>query len=163
MLVNSKENSVQISLSFCLFLFLSQSLTTGCCEKTDFQASRFRSIWSSIFSPLASRFFFLSLHRQARRSASLLCLSISLFRLRAADSRSAWLLYCVSLSRWAYPLIGAWQKCNAREVRGHLAAISHACEGKKQGLGKPRASQSGNLHCADLVSARPQGRVTKCW
>lgn len=53
--------------------------------------------------------------------------------------------------------IGAWQKCNAREVRGHRLR-SYTCEGEKQG---PRARQGfiRDLHCASLVTA--QGRVTK--
>lgn len=109
-------------------------MTAGCCEKTDFQASRFlidriSRLSFSLFLPHPVFLFFSPVEPPFP----------SLFRLRADrwDSRSAWLLYCVSLSRDEFTRsIGAWQKCNAREVRGHRLR-SYACEGEKQGSCAP--------------------------
>lgn len=52
--------------------------------------------------------------------------------------------------------IGAWQKCNAREVRGHRLR-SYACEGEKQGPCAPGLHPSSALcELSHRVFARPR-------
>jgi len=101
----------------------------------------------------------LFLSRQARRDLPL-SLSLSSAFARTLARRGSFIAFHFrdELTR----SIRAWQKCNAREVRGHRLR-SHACEGEKQGPPSPRQGFIRDLHCAGLVSARPQGRacVTK--
>lgn len=103
-------------------------MTTGCCEKTDFQASRF----------LIDRISHLSLSLPHPASLFLSLPSSPLFLLSSAFTRTVETLarrgsfiafhFRDELTR----SIGAWQKCNARKVRGHRLR-SYACEGEKQG------------------------------
>lgn len=102
-------------------------MTAGCCEKTDFQASRFWSIGSHIFLSLfpPPRSLFLSPIKPP--FSSLFCLRVDRWDSRSRRGSFIAFHFRDELTR----SIGAWQKCNAREVRGHRLR-SHACEGEKQ-------------------------------
>jgi len=143
------------SVHFCI--------AAGCCEKTDFQASRFpidRILYLSL--PFIVFFPFLSPDENPSISDSFslsLSLSLSSAFARTVETLSLGSFIAFHFRDELTRSIGAWQKCNAREVRGHRRAIARVCEGEKQG--PARQGFTRDLHCASLVSARPQGRVTK--